>query len=90
MKQKSPPLEQSHLSSTEKILVHHKTNTEPWAWFKILSFQERNSQEFLLFSIVHNDNSKKLALKGGPHFWSSEKSDFFFKSLKFSLDLCVD
>ena len=29
--QQRPPLEQSHLSSTEWILVHRKTNMEPWS-----------------------------------------------------------
>ena len=41
--QQRPPCEHSHLSSTERILVRCKTNTEPWSGsLKRFSFQERN------------------------------------------------
>ena len=41
--QQRPPCEHSHLSSTERILVRRKTNTEPWSGsLKRFAFQERN------------------------------------------------
>ena len=56
-----PPCEHSHLSSTKRILVCHKTKTKPWSGsLKRFTFQERNYEWILVVNLVQNGRPTSL------------------------------